>query len=39
MTKKELAEKLNGRQYGDSFEDVAGRGKAGRLCYCDRCFG
>ncbi len=22
MTKKELAEKLNGRQYGDSFEDV-----------------
>ena len=22
MTKKELAEKLNGRQYGDSFKDV-----------------
>lgn len=31
MTKKELAEKLNGRQYGDSFKDVLEDAKASGL--------
>lgn len=31
MTKKELAEKLNGRQYGDGFEDVLKEAKQSGL--------
>lgn len=31
MTKKELAEKLNGREYGDSFSDVLEEAKASGL--------
>lgn len=31
MTKKELAERLNGRQYGDSFEDVLEEAKQSGL--------
>lgn len=31
MTKKELAEKLNGRQYGDSFKDVMEDARASGL--------
>lgn len=37
ITAKELAEKLDGRAYGDSFDDVKQEAKESRSGYCLRC--